>query len=451
MPTPTQINATTQFNQFVDFAQLAMKDGNTKAIAREGVAFTASDGTTILRTVGAATGDKVYAIRRSRDNKQANDAARALFKKAVGDMFGGESRIPPSVLKAMNMKDYGCGKPLTARRIMAVKTAIDNIHVEPVIKSITHQVAATKISHAVEFAKAEDARMHSQYPLTITTTQQKLAEDLLCKHGKNMTEAGLNVLAANLVRLVSIPALAGRVDGYAARIAMDISTNRNFEPGDARLKDVDATFFTYAKDWIEEYIDMSDSSKEIHGDLHDTFSKDGARGDYTIAGKRFNAADDPSGKYDPSDMIAAFKSVVTKPNHRKVLSAVMNQAFSVIPAGIMMGIPLAATKSFKNGLDPLSVSGSELIVRHPPTAGIYLGYGAANINEHFAISLEMAQDGKRATITCTFSGQLNFDIHDGTVIAASVGKYAISQELTFDLSGDDPKLLEYHLGQSFSA
>lgn len=27
----------------------------------------------------------------------------------------------------MRLKDYGCGKPLTARRILAVKAAIDNL------------------------------------------------------------------------------------------------------------------------------------------------------------------------------------------------------------------------------------------------------------------------------------------------------------------------------------
>ena len=40
-------------------------------------------------------------------------------------MFGGESRIPESVKDAMLLKDYDKGKPLTARRIMAVKAAID--------------------------------------------------------------------------------------------------------------------------------------------------------------------------------------------------------------------------------------------------------------------------------------------------------------------------------------
>ena len=40
-------------------------------------------------------------------------------------MFGGERNIPDSVKDAMLLKDYDRGKPLTARRILAVKAAID--------------------------------------------------------------------------------------------------------------------------------------------------------------------------------------------------------------------------------------------------------------------------------------------------------------------------------------
>lgn len=65
------------------------------------------------------------ALFRSRANKEANDATRELFKSAVAEMFGGEDNIPENVRAAMKMKDYGKGRPLTARRIMAVKTAID--------------------------------------------------------------------------------------------------------------------------------------------------------------------------------------------------------------------------------------------------------------------------------------------------------------------------------------
>lgn len=66
-------------------------------------------------------------IRRSRANKDANDATRELFRRSIVEMFGGEANIPRRVKDAMLLKDYDCGKPLTARRIMAVKAEVDRI------------------------------------------------------------------------------------------------------------------------------------------------------------------------------------------------------------------------------------------------------------------------------------------------------------------------------------
>ena len=62
---------------------------------------------------------------RSRWDEVANDTARKLFLNAVTRMFGGRQHIPESVWKAINLQDYGRGAPLTARRIMAVKAAVD--------------------------------------------------------------------------------------------------------------------------------------------------------------------------------------------------------------------------------------------------------------------------------------------------------------------------------------
>ena len=109
------------FKAFVDFAQQKMDAGETKAVARGEVQDKVFDG----RVIKAATTDEAYAFTRSADEKYFNEVAREQFKRAIIDMFGGESNIPENVRKAMLLGDYGSGKPLTARRIMAVKNAID--------------------------------------------------------------------------------------------------------------------------------------------------------------------------------------------------------------------------------------------------------------------------------------------------------------------------------------
>ena len=109
------------FTAFVNFAQNSFDAGNKKAIANVG-------GPLGGRTIVASTTDGVGFVGnlfRSRWDEVANDNARKLFLNAVARMFGGRQHIPESVWKAINLQDYGRGAPLTARRIMAVKKAVD--------------------------------------------------------------------------------------------------------------------------------------------------------------------------------------------------------------------------------------------------------------------------------------------------------------------------------------
>ena len=109
------------FKAFVDFAQSKVAQNEKKAVARG----TLENGVLAGHEITAADNDFVHKWGRSENDKTANDRTRAIFKSAVIEMFGGEARIPKSVKKAMLMCDYGEGKPLTARRIIAVKKAID--------------------------------------------------------------------------------------------------------------------------------------------------------------------------------------------------------------------------------------------------------------------------------------------------------------------------------------
>lgn len=111
-----------QFDLFVEFARQQMKAGHTRAVARAG----AATGATLNERAisAAASGDRAFAVVRSGVDKTANDVARDLFRKSVAEIFGGERKIPDSVKRAMMLKDYGSGKPLTARRILAVQEAI---------------------------------------------------------------------------------------------------------------------------------------------------------------------------------------------------------------------------------------------------------------------------------------------------------------------------------------
>ena len=110
------------FRKFADFAQAEVDAGRHKAIADAGVKNL--KGRHIL-AVSTAKNDAVHKWTRTNAQYIVNDRTRELFRKSVADMFGGESKIPASVKEAMLTDDYDAGKPLTARRILAVKAAID--------------------------------------------------------------------------------------------------------------------------------------------------------------------------------------------------------------------------------------------------------------------------------------------------------------------------------------
>ena len=115
-------NAT--FNEFVRFAQRNANVGDEKAVASARIQTEPLEGRKIVSVTNSLT-DEVHKWMRTNDEYAVNDRTRALFKAAVVNMFGGESKIPATVKRAMLLGDFDAGKPLTARRILAVKAAID--------------------------------------------------------------------------------------------------------------------------------------------------------------------------------------------------------------------------------------------------------------------------------------------------------------------------------------
>ena len=120
-----------QFKQFAQFAENRIRAGKDSAVARfaaptNGPQAPDGAGSLASRRIQAATEDWVGKIWRSNLSEGANEEVRTLFRKSVADIFGGnEDRIPQSVWDAMKLEDFGQGKPLTARRIMAVKEAVE--------------------------------------------------------------------------------------------------------------------------------------------------------------------------------------------------------------------------------------------------------------------------------------------------------------------------------------
>lgn len=216
MSSQIQKTAAAQFEQFSRFAADALMHGNTKAIARSGELLRGADGP---RKINVTTDDKVYALRRSQVNKEANDTTRALFKKTVIDIFGGEARVPDSVWKAMNMKDFDAGKPLTARRIYKVKEAVN-----------------------LETAKLRQANMWLKSVLlptgkTLSDDQYMQAKGIIAKYANSLKNVDQNVrkyIIERLIDIVADPKLGSHAADLFALIPWDLESLRTFTLDDVR-------------------------------------------------------------------------------------------------------------------------------------------------------------------------------------------------------------------------
>ena len=186
-----------QFQQFVDFAEAAAKAGKQKAIAR----LDAGElGGIANRTIKPGSGDWVgVGAGRLASLKKANNITRDAFMKAVSDMFGGMNRIPASVKEAMKLEDYGKGKPLTARRILAVKDAIEK-------SGFLEQMAEQKAFEASISKFKDQAGME-------TKAEQKAFEASISKF---KDQAGMETKALSMgYSKGELPKLAKAVNLYA--------------------------------------------------------------------------------------------------------------------------------------------------------------------------------------------------------------------------------------------
>ena len=170
-------NAT--FRTFVEFAQKTQRDGYDSACAKATLA-----GKRI--TVSALSLHETSHLLRKTAEEVSNDSTRAIFRNAVSEMFGGEAKIPESVKKAMRLGDYGDGKPLTARRIMAVKDAIDaedsmrGKGVSRFANPATREAALAKGYHPSELGRLANA---VNYYMKATGASEEMALEVVATPG----------------------------------------------------------------------------------------------------------------------------------------------------------------------------------------------------------------------------------------------------------------------------
>ena len=114
-----------QFKAFADFAAGQRDQGTIVRLEGQGQGLPGPNGEP--RAIVAKQGDGYGHIWRNDDSKAVNDNVRALFLSSVLAVCGVDrvEQLPANVRAVLKDNDYGGGHPLTARRITAVKSAID--------------------------------------------------------------------------------------------------------------------------------------------------------------------------------------------------------------------------------------------------------------------------------------------------------------------------------------
>ena len=210
------------FRAFTDFAKVMTEGkGGMNSIARVETGVDITTGALAGRTVTASTTDSIRGLFkwfRSPDDQTANNETRKIFRDAINEMFGGESKIPDSVRDAMRMADYDKGKPLTARRILIVKEAVD-----AAISAAKSEMRAA-IAQAKDVAKDSASIVFSHVPRDRKAEVDGLIDMAIgrCGGDKDALEIISNCMGSILLRgdckLRSADAAMKKVDGVLANL-----------------------------------------------------------------------------------------------------------------------------------------------------------------------------------------------------------------------------------------
>ena len=225
MPAPVNSNYNANFQKFVDFAN--------KAYSTKGE-------DTVVRFAGMPTGDykgTFASFWRTAEMKTANDQVRNTFLKTVAEMFGGERNIPDIVRDNMKLEDFGKGKPLTARRIMLVKSAIDIVGGGKFIDATSVNKATSMGYVPSELPKLARVANFYQQATGCSDADAETAALDPCSNARRLFDCGgrftqnVESFKKGLALMDKFAGWYGNLQDDFAAGKLDTTTKRNFQSG----------------------------------------------------------------------------------------------------------------------------------------------------------------------------------------------------------------------------
>lgn len=453
---------TNRFQVFADFAQKNVEAGNKKAIANAARMETPVGKKAFV--VVASETDKVGGVfTRSMEEMSANNATRAIFLKEVVKIFGGSDKVPPNVRDALNLIDYGHGQPLTARRILAVKTAIDEFRAaqgagekapaqagREVMKAATASktMAAKKTKAAdpdMKSLKISSAKAKAMVAASCTLLGVDLDEETANEAARLLKSYG-NKLPAKVARVLSNfivnTAVQEGLDEDAVRnLAGDMKGWKVFDFGDPRLAAMGKKFVQRQNDYIKQKIADPTSFSKKYPDIFTQVYTDGNRGVWNINGETLELGS------DPDKIVEKVSSALKTSNARKAVSSLLHQG-SLADIESIFSRSGAFVGYDDDGLPKedllYKLSGGDMFIHRDSARDGHTILSDANVS----YGLDVSEDGKTATVT------VSIDKHISSYSSSSpdfrIGKATITQKTTIDLTKDMPEVVGVAFSQTFT-
>lgn len=409
---------------------------------------------------------------RRRDATQAgaNNATRELFFAAVRDMFGGEAFIPQSVKDAMHFDTFKAekGRPLSARRINAVKVAVDQWKAANTNKDIGFMSALASNKAQIATAHSRQGRLDKAYAqamvsdamgrlgIKLDKAAAKSVANLVARYGAQMPAWKLSIFANYIVTRKADPDTPV-TEAKVAQLATDMQRWKSFGLGDNMvLRQLGGKVAEIANAHVQEHFHdekwfmgaasrQGKSNRPVLPDIAEQFYEDISSGSWNFG----NGILELDPKFNRDQTQAFTKNVLDQFNKtiddkipsearratvKKVLSTLLHQGnFSELEylnrkqgqlAGTM-GSDLFVSKSTGNDDWESIVTGSTK-----------------------AMGLEISEDGSTATVTVSIGKTITSN--GSSMDNHKIGTVLLCQKMTVDLTQDIPEVTDVKFSQKIS-
>ena len=280
---------------------------------------------------------------------------------------------------------------------------------------------------------------------TLNEEQLARAAELLEQHCVEMNVKNATLFANFVVQLP----LDGDEKDIRRTVSMANSIRqwRDIEPGDPSVAEVEAVVKDEAIDDLADFLGPGYAAqfREPNPTVFNTFQVDLGRATVVI-GDRIHEMN----RTNNANAIADFKNALAgKPNAQKAVSCLMHQGLAMHTARLRIKMGLVPTTRRPNPLASYAQPGAEKFVNRTGNPALFPVPQIVD-NPTSRYELHLSDDGNTATVRLVWSGGINVGVELKPDLD-TIGSVDVIEEITLDLTNDNPRITNVRLGQKISA